>query len=56
MPVLCVGRFPSMRDGGPSWFDVIITQTPQMRRIGGELAAGEVPAPEYMQSEEKMLL
>ena len=51
-----VGRFPSMRDGGPSWFGVIMdTNAPDETHWWG-IMAGEVPAPEYMQSEEKMLL
>ena len=51
-----VGRFPSMRDGGPSWFGVIMdTNAPDEMHWWG-IMAGEVPAPEYMPQEEKMLL
>ena len=51
-----VGRFPSMRDGGPSWFGVIMdTNAPDETHWWG-IMAGEVPAPEYMPQEEKLLL
>ena len=51
-----VGRFPSMRDGGPSWFGVIMdTNAPDETHWWG-IMAGEVPPPEYMSQEEKMLL
>ncbi len=50
------GRFPSMRDGGPSWYGVIMdTNSPDETHWWG-IMAGEVPAPEYMASEEKLLL
>ena len=51
-----VGRFPSMRDGGPSWFGVIMdTNAPDETHWWG-IMSGEVPAPEYMAEEEKLLL
>ena len=51
-----VGRFPSMRDGGPTWFGVIMdTNAPDETHWWG-IMAGEVPAPEYMAADEKLLL
>ena len=48
-----VGRFPSMRDGGPSWFGVIMdTNAPDETHWWG-IMSGEVPAPEYMAEEER---
>ena len=42
------GRFPSMRDGGPSWYGVIMdTNSPDETHWWG-IMAGEVPAPEYL--------
>ncbi len=50
------GRFPAMREGGPSWFGVIMdTNAPDETHWWG-IMSGEVPAPEYMASEEKLLL
>ena len=51
-----VGRFPSMRDGGPSWFGVIMdTNAPDETHWWG-IMAGEVPAPEYMRQKRKCCL
>ena len=51
-----VGRFPSMRDGGPSWFGVIMdTNSPDESHWWG-IMAGEVPIPEYLTTDEKLLM
>ena len=51
-----VGRFPSMRDGGPSWFGVIMdTNAPDETHWWG-IMSGEVPTPEYLTTDEKLLL
>jgi len=50
-----VGRFPSMRDGGPSWFGVIMdTNAPDETHWWG-IMSGEVPTPEYLTTDEKLL-
>jgi hypothetical protein len=51
-----VGRFPSMRDGGPSWFGVIMDTNSPDETHWWAIMSGEAPAPEYMSNEEKMLL
>ena len=51
-----VGRFPSMREGGPTWFGVIMdTNAPDETHWWG-IMSGEVAAPEFMSEEEKLLL
>jgi hypothetical protein len=51
-----VGRFPSMREGGPSWYGVIMdTNAPSEDHWWG-IVAGEVPVPEYMTTEERLLM
>ncbi len=51
-----VGRFPSMRDGGPSWYGVIMdTNSPDESHWWG-IVSGEVPIPEYLTQEEKLLM
>ena len=51
-----VGRFPSMREGGPSWFGVIMDTNSPDETHWWAIMSGEAPAPEYMSQEEKMLL
>ena len=51
-----VGRFPSMKDGGPTWSGVIMdTNSPDETHWWG-IMSGEVPTPEYITDEEKMTL
>ena len=51
-----VGRFPSMRDGGPSWYGVIMdTNAPDEVHWWG-IMAGEVPTPEYLTADERLLM
>lgn len=50
------GRFPSMRVGGPTWYGVIMdTNSPDEMHWWG-IMSGEIPAPEYMTEEEKLML
>lgn len=50
------GRYPSMRDGGPSWYGVIMdTNSPDESHWWG-IMSGEVAVPEYLTQEEKLLL
>ena len=51
-----VGRFPSMRDGGPSWFGVIMDTNSPDETHWWAIMSGEAAPPEYMSNEEKMLL
>jgi len=51
-----VGRFPSMREGGPSWFGVIMDTNSPDETHWWAIMSGEAPAPEYMSEEEKLLL
>ena len=51
-----VGRFPSMREGGPSWYGVIMdTNSPDESHWWG-IMSGEVAIPEYLTQEEKLLM
>ena len=51
-----VGRYPAMREGGPSWYGVIMdTNAPSEDHWWG-IVAGEVPVPEYLTTEEKLLM
>lgn len=51
-----VGRYPAMREGGPSWYGVIMdTNAPSEDHWWG-IVAGEVPVPEYLTSEERLLM
>lgn len=51
-----VGRFPSMREGGPTWYGVIMdTNSPDESHWWG-IMSGEVAVPEYMTQDEKLLL
>ena len=51
-----VGRFPSMREGGPSWYGVIMdTNAPSEDHWWG-IVAGEVAVPEYMTTDERLLM
>ena len=50
------GRYPSMRDGGPSWYGVIMdTNAPAEDHWWG-IMSGEVPIPEYLTQDEQLLL
>ena len=48
-----IGRFPSMRDGGPSWYGVIMDTNAPDEDHWWPIMAGEVPAPDWMTAEER---
>ena len=51
-----VGRFPAVKDGGPSWYGVIMDTNAPDEEHWWAIMSGEVPAPEYMTQEEKLML
>jgi hypothetical protein len=51
-----VGRFPAVKDGGPTWYGVIMdTNSPAEDHWWGVLA-GEVPIPDHLTAEERLQL
>ena len=51
-----VGRFPSMRDGGPTWTGVIADTNAPEEDHWWPIMAGEVPVPDHISSEESRML
>jgi hypothetical protein len=51
-----VGRYPSMRDGGPSWTGVIADTNAPEEDHWWPIMAGEVPIPDHISSEESRML
>lgn len=51
-----VGRFPSMKDGGPSWYGVIADTNAPEEDHWWPIMAGEAPVPEYISKDEAMML
>jgi hypothetical protein len=51
-----VGRFPSMREGGPTWNGVIMDTNAPDEEHWWAVMSGDVPAPDYMSQEEKLML
>lgn len=51
-----VGRYPSQRDTGPTWFGVIMDTNSPDEQHWWAIMSGECLAPEYMTAEEKLLL
>ena len=51
-----VGRFPSMKDGGPSWYGVIMDTNAPDADHWWSIMSGEVPPPEYLTREEALML
>lgn len=51
-----VGRFPSVKDGGPTWYGVLMDTNAPAEDHWWAIMSGEVPAPEYMTQEEKLML
>jgi hypothetical protein len=51
-----VGRFPSMREGGPSWYGVILDTNSPDEDHWWPILAGESPIPEYITLEERLML
>ena len=51
-----VGRYPSMKDGGPSWYGVFADTNAPEDDHWWPIMSGESPIPEYMTREEAMSL
>ena len=51
-----VGRYPSMRDGGPTWTGVIADTNAPEEDHWWPIMAGEVPIPDHIGSEESRML
>jgi len=51
-----VGRFPSMRDGGPSWTGVIADTNAPEEDHWWPIMAGEVPIPDHIPREQSKML
>ena len=51
-----VGRFPSMKDGGPTWYGVIADTNAPDEDHWWPVMAGEAPLPDHVSREEAMML
>jgi len=51
-----VGRFPSMKDGGPTWYGVIMDTNAPDEDHWWSIMSGEVPLPDYLTEEESLML
>lgn len=51
-----VGRFPSMKDGGPTWYGVLMDTNAPEEDHWWPIMAGEVEPPDYMSAEDKLSL
>lgn len=51
-----VGRFPPMKDGGPTWYGVIADTNAPEDDHWWAIMSGEVPMPEYLTEEDKLTL
>ena len=51
-----VGRYPSMRDGGPSWYGVIADTNPPDTDHWWAILAGETVIPDYITKQEAKML
>ncbi len=51
-----VGRFPSMRDGGPSWYGVICDTNPPDTDHWWSILSGEAMLPDYITKQEAKML
>lgn len=50
------GRFPSMKDGGPTWFGVVMDTNAPEDDHWWPIMSGEVPPPDYITAEERLTL
>ena len=50
------GRFPSMKDGGPSWYGLIADTNAPSDDHWWPIMAGESPVPDYIPREEALML
>ena len=51
-----VGRFPSMKDGGPSWFGVIADTNAPEEDHWWSIMSGEAQIPDYITQEDRLML
>jgi hypothetical protein len=51
-----VGRFPSMKDGGPSWFGVIADSNAPEEDHWWSVMSGEANVPDYITQEDRLML
>lgn len=51
-----VGRFPSMRDGGPSWYGMICDTNAPEDDHWWPIMAGDAPMPEFITDQEALML
>lgn len=51
-----VGRYPSMRDGGPTWYGVFADTNAPDDDHWWPIMAGEAPLPDYISAEEAIML
>ena len=51
-----VGRYPSIRDGGPSWYGVICDTNAPEEDHWWPIMAGEAPLPDHIRQEEALML
>ena len=51
-----VGRFPSMKDGGPSWFGVIADTNAPEEDHWWSIMSGEAHVPDYISQEDRLML
>lgn len=51
-----VGRFPSMKDGGPTWYGVIADTNAPDEDHWWPIMAGEAPVPDHVSNEEALML
>ena len=51
-----VGRFPSMKDGGPTWYGVIADTNAPDEDHWWSVMSGDAPAPEHLTREEILML
>jgi hypothetical protein len=51
-----VGRFPSMRDGGPSWYGMIADTNAPEDDHWWPIMSGEAPMPEFITQQEALML
>lgn len=51
-----VGRYPSMKDGGPSWYGVIADTNAPDEDHWWPIMAGEAPVPDHISREEALML
>jgi len=51
-----VGRFPSMRDGGASWYGVICDTNPPEEDHWWAIMSGDVPVPDHISKDQSLML